>query len=309
MTTTAYDTAAILRQNVADLERELQRQRERADIALSELEATRDDNHKMMGEILGLREQHSAATARLRDQIERVTSEWERADKAIPAPAPAVPEEWKSAAADAVYAMRWWAAQEDGVPEEVAPVFMKLHTLLGWSISCAADQSAVRALLQSAQAAPALNTSSVGSDFDDLLREDGTLEQCEKIANKRGIMSPVNACHFRDHCRKLVQAPTPAVPEEWRNIVTEMVGWWDDQHMTLTQGKAIREKARALLQSATAAPAVPGPYLLGGRRFKISINGEGGFYGFEGFPELNGQWVALVDATDNQHMQSAGGGK
>ena len=34
MTTTAYDTAAILRQNVADLERELQRQRERAETAL-----------------------------------------------------------------------------------------------------------------------------------------------------------------------------------------------------------------------------------------------------------------------------------
>lgn len=48
----------------------------------------------------------------------------------------------------------------------------------------------------------------------------------------------------------------------------------------------------------------PAPYLLEGRRLKISINGEGGFYGFEGFPELNGQWVALVDATDNRHMQS-----
>lgn len=36
-----YDTAAILRQNVADLERELQRQRERADMAESELDAER----------------------------------------------------------------------------------------------------------------------------------------------------------------------------------------------------------------------------------------------------------------------------
>ena len=50
-----YDVTAILRQNVADLEKQLQQQQER----------------------------HSAATARLRDQIERVTSEWERADKAI----------------------------------------------------------------------------------------------------------------------------------------------------------------------------------------------------------------------------------
>lgn len=109
MKTTAYDTAAILRQNVADLEKQLQQQRER----------------------------HSAATARLRDQIERVTSEWERAEAELkemleqkpvawcdpvefaddpwsfqgfrirtknyqtmplytsPIPAPAVPEEWR----------------------------------------------------------------------------------------------------------------------------------------------------------------------------------------------------------------------
>ena len=37
-----YDTAAILRQNVADLERELQRQRERADRAETELKAARE---------------------------------------------------------------------------------------------------------------------------------------------------------------------------------------------------------------------------------------------------------------------------
>ncbi len=47
-----YDVAAILRKNIADLEKELQRQRE----------------------------QNAAATERLREQIERVTSEWERAE-------------------------------------------------------------------------------------------------------------------------------------------------------------------------------------------------------------------------------------
>jgi septal ring factor EnvC (AmiA/AmiB activator) len=40
-----------------------------------------------------------------------------------------------------------------------------------------------------------------------------------------------------------------AVPEEWRNIVTEMLGWWDDPAMTMSQGKVIAEKARAMLQS------------------------------------------------------------
>ena len=51
-----------------------------------------------------------------------------------------------------------------------------------------------------------------------------------------------------------------------------------------------------------AAPALP--YLCNGTRFKISINGEGGTYCFDGYPELDGKWVALVDAADNRHMQS-----
>lgn len=52
-----YDVAAILRKNIADLEKELQRQRE----------------------------QNAAATERLREQIERVTSEWERAENDVAA--------------------------------------------------------------------------------------------------------------------------------------------------------------------------------------------------------------------------------
>jgi len=53
--TTQYIVEEILRRNIADLEKELQRQKER----------------------------HAAATARLRDQIERVTSEWERVESAM----------------------------------------------------------------------------------------------------------------------------------------------------------------------------------------------------------------------------------
>ncbi len=47
------------------------------------------------------------------------------------------------------------------------------------------------------------------------------------------------------------------------------------------------------------------PYLLNGARFKISINGEGGTYCFDGYPQLDGQWVALVDATDNRHLDDS----
>lgn len=51
-------------------------------------------------------------------------------------------------------------------------------------------------------------------------------------------------------------------------------------------------------ESAEAAP-----YLLGGKSFKISINGEGGTYAFDKYPELDGKWVALVDATDDLHLE------
>jgi len=50
-----YDTAAILRRNVADLEIALRKQTDRAEAAESELEAVRDDNHRMMLEIHSLR--------------------------------------------------------------------------------------------------------------------------------------------------------------------------------------------------------------------------------------------------------------
>jgi hypothetical protein len=48
---------------------------------------------------------------------------------------------------------------------------------------------------------------------------------------------------------RLRQQAASSMPEEWRNIVTKMLGWWDDPAMTMSQGKVIAEKARALLQS------------------------------------------------------------
>jgi len=69
-----YDTAAILRRNVADMEVALRTQTERAEAAEAELEAVREDNHSMMLEIDGLRKELAAQQA---------------------APAPSVPEEWR----------------------------------------------------------------------------------------------------------------------------------------------------------------------------------------------------------------------
>lgn len=50
-----YDTVAILKRNIADLEIALKQQTERAGAAEAELEAVREDNHSMMLEIHNLR--------------------------------------------------------------------------------------------------------------------------------------------------------------------------------------------------------------------------------------------------------------
>jgi hypothetical protein len=59
-----YDTAAILRRNVANLEIALRTQIERAEAAEAELLAVREDNHAMMLEIDGMRTE----LAKLREQ-------------------------------------------------------------------------------------------------------------------------------------------------------------------------------------------------------------------------------------------------
>lgn len=66
-------------------------------------------------------------------------------------------------------------------------------------------------------------------------------------------------------------------------------------------------KAAPAVEPAKPVPVECEPvahiYLLNGTRFKISaINRVCGIYGLPA--ALNGQWVALVDATDNKHMQS-----
>ena len=55
-----YDTATILRRNIADLEIALRKQVERAEAAEAELLAVREDNHSMMLEIHSLRIERAA---------------------------------------------------------------------------------------------------------------------------------------------------------------------------------------------------------------------------------------------------------
>ena len=113
-----YDTVAILRRNIADMEVALRTQTELKEKAEEELLAVREDNHSMMLEIDGLRKE----LAKLREQkpaLYMAFSEcgqfiryWTRdtanldATMAVndftvleffarPTPAPAVPEEWR----------------------------------------------------------------------------------------------------------------------------------------------------------------------------------------------------------------------
>lgn len=55
-----YDTATILRRNIADLEIALKQQTDRAEAAEAELLAVREDNHSMMLEIHSLRIERAA---------------------------------------------------------------------------------------------------------------------------------------------------------------------------------------------------------------------------------------------------------
>lgn len=95
-----YDAAAILRQNVADLERELLRQRERADRAEAELKAAMGQEpvahvkYKATGGNVGLSWIAIPTDAYYPREGEQLYT------RPIPAPAPAVPEEWREVMAE-----------------------------------------------------------------------------------------------------------------------------------------------------------------------------------------------------------------
>ena len=112
-----YDTAAILRRNVAALELALKQQTDRAEAAEAELLAVREDNHSMMTEIHEMRTE----LAKMREQkpvgqvqesspsdkwpVMRTLGEFPPIGTylyaaPIPAPAPSVPQEWREVMAE-----------------------------------------------------------------------------------------------------------------------------------------------------------------------------------------------------------------
>ena len=114
-----YDTAAILRRNVADMEVALRTQTERAEAAEAELLAVREDNHAMMLEIhemrtelAKLREQEPVAYVKYKATGGNVGLSWLAVptgefypcdgEKLYVSPihAPAVPAEWREVMAE-----------------------------------------------------------------------------------------------------------------------------------------------------------------------------------------------------------------
>lgn len=75
---------------------------------------------------------------------------------------------------------------------------------------------------------------------------------------------------------------------------------------------AALQSAHPVAQPAQDVPEVGfgnmpySPYLFGGLRFKMNFDKSGNATNFHGVESaLQGAWVALVDATDNRHLQSA----
>ena len=104
-------------------------------------------------------------------------------------------------------------------------------------------------------------------------------------------------------------------PVAWYEYNQDLDAWF------LAYGHNPKAKTRPLVFGDTAAPApqpaqgVPevgfgnmpySPYLFGGLRFKMNFDKSGNATNFHGVESaLQGAWVALVDATDNRHLQSA----
>ncbi len=97
--------------------------------------------------------------------------------------------------------------------------------------------------------------------------------------------TPVQAC--LDNIRDTILRP----------LIESNIGFINCQDLKVIF-TSVQDITGVLVHETAAAT----PYLLGGEAFHISINGEGGYYGFEDHPELDGKWVALVDATDDLHM-------
>ena len=230
-----YDAGSILRRNVADLELALKQQAERAEKAEAELKELREQVpltfvHDPNGYAIG------GTHTEIADALPVGTDLYAR-----PIPAPAVPD---------ANPVQWLADEGD--------MILVPRGLLGAACSSIYKQlpapkvlEALRYYTMNAPQAPAV------PDGDDFNGSTPHLIQCMEALvrlDADGVLVPHGI--GRDASKllsaaanRLRQQAASSMPEEWRNIVTKMLGWWDDPAMTMSQGKVIAEKARALLQS------------------------------------------------------------
>ena len=248
-----YIVEAILRQNVADLEKELQRQRERAEAAEAELLAVRDDNHSMMLELDALRtELKSAREPVAWDCGGSITAnsgytEWfSRKDHGAavplytsPIPAPAAPDD--------IHELAYELGGTDSGEYHLEP-------------------EALDRIIAAAKAAPSV------PDGDDFNGTTPHMIQCIEALvrmNDSGVLIPHGiGGHARTlllaSANRLRQQTAPSVPEEWREVMAELAAdlqacieaehAYRDQYSSVMRkyqnDMRIVERARALLQSA-----------------------------------------------------------
>ena len=112
-------------------------------------------------------------------------------------------------------------------------------------------------------------------------------------------------------------APVAQQGEQQQQVVKEVVVHADYRAMWQEVTRQNQQLCAALSAAPAPQPAqdVPevgfgnmpySPYLFGGLRFKMNFDKSGNATNFHGVESaLQGAWVALVDATDNCHLQSA----
>lgn len=140
----------------------------------------------------------------------------------------------------------------------------------------------------------------------------------EMIEAAKRIKIPMSVCADTDHywdvfLTEVLESATTVEPahghyynaDDIDRLVRELDVLINGEEGAAPQAKLCDIVAQ--MRKAQPAPVEGEPvahnYLLNGTRFKISvINRVCGIYGLPA--ALNGQWVALVDATDNKHMQS-----
>lgn len=253
-----YDVTAILRKNVADLERELQRQRERADKAESAMATAREDLQSFI-------DSRDAWMARAK----KAEAELKAAHEQEPV---AYLDYWKSDGTGVVRKQqsKGFKLYASPIPKDFlpapAPAVQCSDCGMAWNDPQKHADTCVAEMLRQDVPAPAV------PDGDDFNGTTPHLIQCMEALvrlDADGVLVPHGI--GRDASKLLSAAanrlrkqPAPSVPEEWREVMAELAAdlqsgieaeyAYRDQYSSVMRkyqnDMRIVERARALLQSA-----------------------------------------------------------